>query len=112
MKTIEKIYVTDQLIHIDLHSYALNEAIEMLSNLSKIYTENGYKNLRLDMILLYRYEDVERLYLLGDRIETDKEYNKRLKMLNEEKSKKKTDKKLAEEKERAEYERLKKKYGE
>jgi predicted ATPase len=109
MKTIEKIYVTDQLIHIDLHSYALNEAIEMLSNLSKIYTENGYKNLRLDMILL-RYEDVERLYLLGDRIETDKEYNKRLKMLNEEMSKKKADKKIAEEKERAEYERLKKKF--
>lgn len=109
MKTIEKIYVTDQLIHIDLDSYSLNEAIEMLSNLSKIYTENGYKNLRLDMILL-RYEDVERLYLLGDRIETDKEYDKRLKMLNEGKSKKKADNKIAEEKERAEYERLKKKF--
>lgn len=91
----------------DITSYmdgSIEELIEVLIDRKKDAEEAGLKNISVELSIDYDYEDTEAsVYLKGERLETDKEHESRIKF-------KEKCKRVAEEKERKEYERLKGKF--
>ena len=81
------------------------------------YIEHRYENFRIECNEEYDTAtgNYEYYYLVADRLETDKEYNYRLKLEEKkrikEQKKQKQNKIQKEERERKEYERLKQKFG-
>ena len=68
----------------------LDHAIEKLSSLKEQYTAAGFTKLQINYGYYDSYDDKESLYLTGERLETDEEYNKRITVekANEEKRQK------------------------
>lgn len=83
----------------------IGDFIKSLKAIKAKLESEGWTNLSLNV---YHFWDSCEVQLLGDRPETDEEYNKRKKA--EQAKAKRREKKL--EKERATYERLKEKFGE
>lgn len=69
----------------------------------------GYSNIKISWNEGYSSDDIE-WCIFGDRLETDQEYNKRIAAEKRLAKSKKDEKLLEEQKERKEYERLKKKF--
>lgn len=89
------------------HMEPVEDLIARLSRVREEKTE--YINIYVDTD--HCWDNVE-IYYHGDRLENDYEYDKRLKLIEKVKADKKAAKKKREASDRAEYERLKKKYGE
>jgi len=79
-----------------------DEVIEILNNLKRDYTNQGYENLRIEEGDEDRHD-----YIIGSRLETDEEQIKRIKYNTEMKVYWANINKLETEKQRKEYERLK-----
>lgn len=87
-------------------TYDIDRVIEILKDWKKTYST--YQNIWLETE--YNYES-SYLVLKGERLQNDAEYDKYCALIKKQKAAKKVAKKTAIEKERAEYERLKKKFG-
>lgn len=86
----------------------LDFIIEELCRYNEEFTRKDYTNLRIQ-ILSYGYDHIEYV-LYGDRLETDEEYNSRMKVaaiVKKHRAKKKLDK---DERDLKEYKRLRKKF--
>lgn len=103
-KTIKENFLT-----IDSINGSLNEIIKFLMERKSFYTSLGYKNIEIQSSYSEMYGVEFQFY--GDRPETDEEMNNRIKF--EERKKKKSEKvkqsKL--DRDKKEFERLKKKFG-
>jgi hypothetical protein len=96
------------------HSYYYFEGdmTEIIHNLTKLYVEAqaaGFSNIRISWSSGYSSDDIE-WCIRGDRIETDREYDARIKMEKRIAGQRKKDQLNREQQERKEYERLKKKF--
>lgn len=114
-KTLAKKVVTDR-IYDHYHGrsyYELNGKLEdIIKNLTTIMLNadaGGYSNIQINWGTGYCSDDIE-WSITGDRLETDKEYEARLKLENRLDEQRKKDRLLKEQYERKEYERLKKKF--
>jgi len=97
--------------HVDFEM-SLEKLAEMFSMLAEGYNRQSYKNTRL----MYRYEEGEVVFaVLGERLETTRELNKRLKNELKEREKAKLLRELTkrekEEQDKRDYIRLKKKFA-
>lgn len=91
----------------DIFEGNIDEIVERLIKVKNSYESQGFTNLQAIVEHSYDYYDID---LYGERLETDAEYQKRLKIEARERDAKAYAKRKKEEKERREYERLKKKF--
>lgn len=93
----------------DILDGAIEEIIKRFELVRGVLEEVGYKNIKLETI--YNWEDIE-IRIIAERLETEKEVERRIKTTKQKKEKEKKKKIEKEAKEKAELVRLKKKYGE
>lgn len=86
----------------------LENVILLLSNWKKQFEEKGYFNLIIDID--YYYEDDIKIFIKGDRFETDEEFDKRKLKIQKDKENALKSKAKNEEKEKKLYIQLKQKY--
>jgi hypothetical protein len=86
---------------------SIEEVIERINNLKKILERDGYRNIKIDVDSYYENLDIS---VTAERLETEKEAEKRVKLAKQKKEREKKKKVEREAKERAELARLKKKY--
>lgn len=89
---------------------SIDSVIELLSKARDRAVEDGWSELFVDWDTGYGSDDVS-WCIKGDRLETDREEEDRLKLEARVKEARKKDKKDREAKDLAEYERLRKKFG-
>lgn len=106
----EKKYISKKLDSFYLYDFEKSfvSVIETLVNYLDEYREKEYRNLKFSEH--YDYNDEKCLILTGERLETDKEFNKRIKMEEKQKLAKQKERKAKKEKEYREYLRLKRKF--
>ncbi len=102
---IRDVYFENEMFEGDIQTI-----IDNLSDIKKEAVALGYSDIKIEEECIDYYD--KSWFLTGTRNETDKERNKRLKKAQKEKEKKAEAKRVKDEKDLAEYERLKKKYGE
>lgn len=94
----EKKLVLRNKTEVDLEYHTLESAIEELQRLANWYGKDA------KLVMVYDYDDKECLFVQVEELETDIEFNKRVEEENRYK-------KIKEENELKEFERLAKKYG-
>lgn len=92
----------------DFYGY-IDDVVSKLTQLKKEAETEGFSNLMIVVEASY-YENSSEWSLRGDRLETDKEYEKRLAIEKKITEDKKKEKLRRDENDRKEYERLKKKF--
>lgn len=100
--------------YVDSHSYYYFEGDikQIIHNLTKLYADGeaaGFSNIRIVWSSGYSSDDVE-WSAVGDRLETDREYDARLKTEKRVAAQRKKDRLIIAQQERKEYERLRKKF--
>ena len=97
--------------HIGLYDFegGLDSFISMIEGFQDEWKLKGYTNLRLDVG--WGYDDDRYFRLMGDREETDREYERRMAKDKKSRERKKADKVKAKEQEKKLYLKLKEKYG-
>lgn len=92
-----------------LKEIELSVVIAHLTDLKEKYTQQGYYNLRLDVVK-YDYDGDIEINLWGESLETDEEFDKRVGHEVNLKAQQEESKRNRELEERHEYERLKRKF--
>jgi len=106
LEIIERIYLHDIDLTSSIDWVNLPDLIEFLQSLQDQYSDKYY-NIFLDIDHSYDYFEIA---LKGERLETEEEYTKRIKAEESRLQKEKDRHKTQEEKDRATYARLKKKF--
>ena len=111
---MKRIKVTERIADrydIDFEYKTLTEVVAKLQGIVAEYSGLGFTNIRFDTEY-DRYESQSPYtVVVGDRLENDKEFEKRKKKIAKEKEAKRIAAITKEEQDRKEYERLKKKFG-
>lgn len=103
-----KLILRNYLVEIDIPDGSINNAISYLLELQRTMIAKGYSDLSVETTCNYENNSLE---LWGSREETDAEYASRLKHEKKMREKNVAIRTKSDKKERAEYERLKKKFG-